>query len=177
MQTVSFPDIESTFQAAMREVLTPYLSTGNSQVIAGSLMHFSAMDIEFNIEQVKPVGKPRLVIVGTRLAEVVSGRCGAQRARAKRFSASKTVYLTLPKVGTIQWNNDGTTRITKTSWEMLAKAWAQVSTVIHTQQTAFGNRGVINPRMSLSPVQVPSEEFYSYYAPFDCSLEASYLVE
>ena len=177
MTTVSFPNIEATFQTAMTEVLSPYLSSVNSQVVGGELTHFSPMDIRFTIDQVKPVGKPRLIIVGTRTAEILSGRCGPTRRRIKQFSANKTLYLTLPKVGIIDWNDEGVPKKVVPSWAILEKAWAQISTVIHTQQTQFGNRGIRNPRTSLSPVQVPDEEFFSYFSPFTCELEASYEVE
>ncbi|NOJ28251.1 MAG: hypothetical protein DA330_09605 [Nitrososphaera sp.] len=177
---VTFPNVEGTFQVACNEVLNPFFSGGFYGLVQGIQTSISQVDIHYNIDQVGAGTLPRFCLVGTRNLDILQAKCETPEhslLRVRKLSLRKTAYLSMPKQGPIRVKNGAENKQFVASWDLLLQFWASFSLIFHSQQSGFRLRGILNPRLSMTPVQVPDKEYFVGLGGFDCNVQVSYQEE
>lgn len=171
---IEFPHVVETFHRALNEVLSPYLSTGNSVALQGKTVNFYHCDLFYNIDKLVqtpnpgdlPAAWPIICFTGTRIGNARTLKChDPQNIREfgyeTRADALRTVYvgvqrnhvLTLPPYG-------GGASIRLGNMMDADRIWSQLLLVMEYSHKDFMARNIFTPQLSSVPVQDTHKDYF-----------------
>lgn len=166
MYVVQFPNMVESFHRALNEVLSPFLSTGNSASLMGNGMIFYKCDLLYSnlIFGDEPRNGPFICFIGTQpgaqaIEKTTDPKAQRPYAYEVRERITRTVYV---GIGMNTKFDPPPFEDSPRLAEMLdaENIWGQLATVIAHQHANFAQRGIYNPRLPITPRQVPSHDYF-----------------
>lgn len=171
MIKVGLPNVVETFHRAFHEVVSPFLSTGNPQMIMGLMVYFYKAELFYSLDYLDPkgdkLGSPFIVFAGNRPGTYKTEKCLDPRqptrsfAYEKRQQVFKTVYVGFPRTMVAvppPYSDQGAKR--KVSMQDTEQLWSQLSLVLDHQHKNFNDRGIFNPRLPAVPAQTQNLDYF-----------------
>lgn len=172
MEIVRFPNIAESINRALHEVLKPYLSTGNSQEINGTEVHFFNCELVYNVRQINEklnndgtlaVEKPLIAIIGKRVVSSNKLKChrGEQLVYEHRMRLQRSVVVMVPYTLSVL-TPPGTNLNSRQqgSGRMAQQIYDSLFATIVANCSAFRERGIYYPALT----EFPSDDSTECYA-------------
>lgn len=164
MNVVSLPSVTETFQRGLDEVLRPYFSNGNPQMIMGLMVYFYKAELYYNKDRLDPRGEkietPFINFLGNRTGTFSSQKCQDPRqpnqpfAYERRQQVFRTVYVAVPKALTLVLPPySDPTSIRQAQWMDAERIWDQLLLVLENQYKNLNTHGIFNARLPAVPAQ------------------------
>jgi hypothetical protein len=178
MEVVQFPNVVESYHRAIHEVLSPFLSTGNSMTLMGRLVHFYRCDLYFHIDKIfnEQHVRPFICFVGARIGakntekniDSWTGRLGYQ----VRQTVPRTIYVGAPR-SLILSTPPTLNPINQHLFDPLDAdtIWSQLSMVVEHQRANFRDRGIMIPEIPLVPAQEPSKDYVLLRGEWTCEIQ------
>jgi hypothetical protein len=172
VEVVSFPNITESTNRALHDVLSPFLSTGNSRTINGTEIHFFNCQLVYNVRQINEkllndgtldVNKPLIGIIGKRVIRSENKKChnGTRPVFENRSRYQRSVVVMVPYSLSVLTppGLDANDR-QQGSGRMAHQIYDQLFASIIANHSAFRDRNIYYPKMS----EVPTDDSTPCYA-------------
>lgn len=172
MIKVELPNISETYNRALHEVISPFLSTGNPTMIMGLMVYFYKVELHYNVERLdakgEPLTGPFIVFAAHRAGARRSFKCQDPRQHSQPFGyevrqqVPRTAYAGIPRTLVLAQPPypDAGTFPRKSSILDVERIWSQLFLVLENQYNNLNARGLFTPRLPAVPAYITHPDYY-----------------
>lgn len=168
MFQVAFPNVVETFHRALNEVLSPFLSTGNSAALMGQAVSFYKCDLLYNNDFLKdesPRKNPFIAFIGERVGPRSTQKClDARSQRPYAYEVRQKVFRTVfvgmgrgLEFNPPPYNEPPDPR--PANMMDAENIWSQLLMVFEHQWENFNKRGIYYPTLPAIPAQISHNNY------------------
>jgi hypothetical protein len=168
MYVVTFPSIIETFYRALNEVLAPFLTTGQTQMLMRTPVQFYKCDLFFNknVFAKEPQPNPFICFTGERVGPRTDQKCNDPKGNMPfAYEVRQTVYRTVfVGIGASKVFNhppyldpESPRQADMMDAEVI---WSQLLMVLEHQYANLALRGIHTPILPAVPAQILNKDYF-----------------
>ena len=165
MQIIQWPNLLTSFNLALHEVLRSFFKTGGVHNFYGIATNVHRCSLHYNRDTIlDPGDRPRIAFLGDRPASpspaLSPGKCqsGGSRVKVMRTPVERITHVIIPR-GEVYQVPPYTGQSRPADKQMLDEVWQNLLIVIHGVRDEFRARGIIDIKLDHFPQEKSDDQY------------------